>query len=138
MILKRIESIHEQREGVDPSMTNTVGKGKWIEILDFDKKTEKVDIKQRLEITDIEFVPVNNGKKEVMILRCKKRDIQQELSKAKDLAARVLSKHENILKSSLIRCYIDGLCNSGMPSLEYISSIFKKHLEEKENEKRSS
>jgi hypothetical protein len=133
--LKFINSMHEMREVV--GMGAGVPKvGNWIEVLDFDRKTEKVDIHQRLEIMKIDFIPFKKGK-EMMVLHCVKRNVVEEQERVKVLAERVLEKHKDILKASLVKCYVEGLSKESY-SLGYLSRRIKKQLEGEVNEKGNS
>ena len=120
MILKRIESIHEQRETHRWKDSCAVRKGHWIEVVDFDRKTEQVTIKDRMEITKIKTEPLPNGK-ERLIVTCKRLDFNGQRAKANELAEQVLTKHGEMLKASLIKCYVEGLSKEDFHCLNNIA-----------------
>jgi len=114
--LTEIMSIHELREL--QGETVKVEKGVWIEISDFNADTEQVVIKKRYEVLDIE--KTENGDREYYDITCKKMNFEEDERRKKVLAEKVIEKHHDMIKSSFVKCLIDGIENKSIKQLKGI------------------
>lgn len=115
--LTEVQSMHEQREYFG-SPCRITKKGSWIEVLNFDSNTEKVDIKHRWEVEKIEQKTEGDLKK--YKVTCKILDIKKIDDKKKKIAEKVLKKHAEILKASFAKCLIDGIEVRALDNLKSI------------------
>ena len=127
--LHRKESIHEQREVISNNLS--LKKGMWIEEVDFDRKTEHVKIKSRLEVKKIRFKPYkakNGRKRERLFIHCKKHDVKAANKEAAGIADKIIGKHNEILKASLVKCFIDGINTSSPYEIRKMMRSFEKSI----------
>ena len=126
--LTEIMSTHELRE--IPGETVKIEKGVWIEISDFNIETEEVFIKKRYEIVDIR--KAEGIKNDYYNIICKKMDIKKDDETKKEISKKVIEKHHDILKSSFVKCLIEGIENKSIKQLKAI--LYKLRGEIKDDE----
>lgn len=109
-------SSHELRE--IPGETVKLEKGVWIEISDFNIETEEVFIKKRYEVLEVKKTEGNE--KDYYDIICKKMDFKEDEKRKRLLAEEVIRKHHDILKSSFVKCLIEGIENKSVKQLKSI------------------
>jgi predicted HicB family RNase H-like nuclease len=114
--LTEIESIHEQREDIGGNAT--IEKGVWIEISDFEPETEQVQIFHRWKVIEIKKETIKNKKH--YTITCKKLNVEKEKNIKKEIANKIIEKHNNILKASFTKCLIEGIDSQTTNSLKRI------------------
>jgi fructose-bisphosphate aldolase class 1 len=117
--LTEIMSTHELRE--IQGETIKIEKGVWIEISDFDADTEQVFIKKRYEVIDIEKTETED--KDYYDIICRKMNFEEDEQRKKLLAEKIIEKHHDMIKSSFVKCLIDGI---GDKSVKQLKSILYK------------
>lgn len=126
--LTEIMSTHELREL--PGETVKIEKGVWIEISDFNIETEEVFVKKRYEVVEIK--KSEGQEKDYYDITCKKINFKKDDERKKELAKKVIEKHHDILKSSFVRCLIEGIENKSIKQLKGI--LYKLRGEIKDDE----
>lgn len=117
--LTEIQSIHESRE-FDP-LTRKVEKNCLIEVNDFDVVTEEVKIIEQYEVLDIKKEEKDN--REHYEITCKRKDFEKERIMKEELVMKIIEKHYDILKSSFVKCLVDGIDSQSMKTLKQM--LFK-------------
>ena len=112
--LKMVHSMHEQREmfgNMEP-----VRIGDWIELLDFHRNTEEVDIHRRWKVLDINRQV--GEQEDLYTIICEEIDVGSSAERVEEAARRVLEKHGDLLKASFAKSLIDGLYHRPLTALK--------------------
>ena len=132
-----VPRLHEQREYFRKKVfvIDRLRKNILIEVLDWCSKTERVDIHHRFRLKSYSWDKEKDKKYDYLTLDLKEIDIEKDKTTKKEIIDKIMTKHFDTLKYSLVTEIIKGIKrhedDGGLLSLD----IIEKKLKEKKDDK---
>jgi len=104
-----IPRLHEQRENFS-NKTFTIDKLRkqmFVEVVDWNHKTERVKIHKCMKLKSYEWT--EDKKYKYLTLNLKNIDLEQDKKNKIELINKIMLKHTETLKYSLVQCMIEGM-----------------------------
>ena len=131
-----VPRLHEQREHYRKKtfVIDKLRKNMLFEVLDWCSKTERVDIHHRFRLKSYVWDKDRDKKYDYLILDMKEIDIKKDNITKKDIIDKIMSKHFDTLKYSLVEEIIKGIKkhedDGGLLSID----VIEKKLKEKKDD----